>query len=113
MKEEIMEYLIKYPAEIIGIFTDIRQLIFDSTDPEPEEKLWAKLPSYFCGGDFVRLIPFRDHINIEARAAVSHMDELSGYRFTPKGMLQIYIGQDIPVDILKRIFTETLGRELT
>ena len=30
--------------------------------------MWAKLPTYYVGESFVRLIPFKDHINIEAKA---------------------------------------------
>lgn len=31
-----------------------------------EEKMWAKIPSYYYGEKFVRIIPFKDHINVEA-----------------------------------------------
>ena len=34
--------------------------------------------------------------------------KLSGYKITPKGMLQICFGQDIPWDVLRKIFEETL-----
>ncbi len=107
--KEIEEYMEKFPAEIINMFNQIRQIIFDSIACEPEEVLWAKLPSYCVGKSFVRLIPFKDHINIEANAAVFHKEELAGYKFTPKGMLQIYLRQEIPSEILKQIFAETLG----
>ena len=70
--------------------------------------MWAKLPSYYIGEAFVRLIPFKDHINIEAQAAIQHKEELEGYKFTPKGMVQIYLKQDIPYEVLKQIFAETL-----
>lgn len=56
----------------------------------------------------MRLIPFKDHINIEARAAIQHKEELAGYKFTPKGMVQIYLKNDIPFEVLKQIFSETL-----
>jgi len=57
----------------------------------------------------VRLIPFKDHINIEAQAVIQHKEELSGYKITPKGMLQIYLNQDIPTNALKKIFAESLA----
>ena len=31
----------------------------------------------------------------------------TGYKITPKGMLQIYLKQDIPSEVLKQIFLET------
>ena len=109
MNEQVKEYIEKYPEEITGLFKKLRQLVFDSTDIEPEEKLWAKLPSYCVGEAFVRLIPFKDHINVEAAAILGHKDEFMGFNLTPKGMLQIFSGQDIPTDVLKRIFAETFG----
>ena len=108
MNEQIKEYLNNYPEEIVDMFHKLRQLIFDSVSCEPEETLWAKLPTYNVGEAFVRLIPFKDHINIEAQAVMQHTDELTGYKITPKGMLQLYLKQEIPDDVLKRIFKETL-----
>ena len=109
MNEQVKEYIDKYPREIIDIYNNLRQLIFDSVLCEPEERLWAKLPSYYVGESFVRLIPFKDHINIEAKAVLEHQEELSGYKITPKGMLQVFMKQEIPENILKQIFVETLG----
>ena len=108
MNTQVKAYIEKCPNEIIDLFNHLRQLIMDSVSSEPEETLWAKLPSYNVGENFVRLIPFKDHINIEAQAVIQHKEELSGYKITPKGMLQIFIDQQIPTEALMRIFTETL-----
>ena len=109
MNEQVKEHIEKYPREIIDMYNKLREIIFDSVPCEPKEKLWAKLPSYYVGEAFVRLIPFKDHINIEAQAAIKHKEELAGYKITPKGMVQIYLKQDIPYEVLKQIFAETLG----
>ena len=109
MNEQVREYIDKYPSEIVDMYNNIRQIIFDSVSSEPEETLWAKLPSYYVGETFVRLIPFKDHINIEANAISEYKDVLSGYKVTPKGMLQIFLKQELPIDVLKQIFAETLG----
>ena len=108
MNEQIKDYIDKYPSEIVVMYHNLRQMIFDSVLCEPEEMLWAKLPSYYVSESFVRLIPFKDHINIEAQSVVSHKEELDGYKITPKGMVQIYVKQDIPQAVLKQIFVETL-----
>ena len=108
MNEQVKEYIDKYPNEIIDMYNELRQIIVDSVSRELEETLWAKLPSYYMRESFVRLIPFKDHINIEAQAISLHMEELKDYKITPKGMLQIYLKQDVPCEILKRIFKETL-----
>ena len=109
MNEQVREYIDKYPSEIVDMYNNIRQIIFDSVSSEPEETLWAKLPSYYVGETFVRLIPFKDHINIEANAISEYKDVLSGYKVTPKGMLQIFLKQELPVEVLKQIFAKTLG----
>lgn len=108
MNEQVSEYLSKYPCEIVAMFQQFRQLIYESAASAPEETLWARMPSYYVGEAFVRLIPFKDHINIEAKAIMQHQEELAGYKITPKGMLQIYAKQDVPCKILKQIFAETL-----
>lgn len=69
------------------------------------------MPSYYAGESFVQLIPFKDHINIEAKAVSVHREDLPGYKITPKGMLQVFLKQELPREVLKRIFSETLGRQ--
>ncbi len=108
MNEQVKDYIDKYPSEITDMYNRLRQIIFDSVSCEPKETLWAKLPSYYVGESAVRLIPFKDHINIEAQAVIRHKEELAGYKITPKGMLQINLKQDMPYEVLKQIFEETL-----
>lgn len=108
MDEQVNAYIEKYPPEIIDMYHSLRQIIFECALDKPEEKMWAKLPSYYVGEAFVRLIPFKDHINIEAQAVAWHKEDLAGYKITPKGMLQIYLKQNIPYEVLKQIFAETL-----
>ena len=109
MNEQIKTYLEKYPQEIVDMFATLRQLIYDSVSVDVEETMWAKLPRYYNGDSVVRLIPFKDPINVEASEVIQHKDELSDYKITPKGMLQIYVKQSIPSGVLKQIFAETLN----
>ena len=109
MNEQVSEYLTKFSCEVTDLFQAVRCIIFDVAPAPPQECLWAKLPSYYVGTSFVRLIAFKDHINIEAMAAAEHKEDLVGYKMTPKGMLQIFIDQEIPADVLKQIFAETFG----
>jgi hypothetical protein len=109
VNEQIKEHLTKYPREILDMYYDIRQLIFDSVCTEPTEALWAKLPSYYAGEAFVRIIPFKDHIKIEAKAIAEYREALAAYKLTPKGMLQIFLKQELPADVLKEIFAKTLN----
>lgn len=108
MNEQVKLYIEKYPLEVVDMFLSLRRLIYDNISVDLTETLWAKLPSYYAGDSYVRLIPFKDHINIEAQSVIQYKDELAGYKITPRGMLQIYLEQDIPYDVLKQIFAETL-----
>lgn len=111
MNEQVKMYIEKYPAEIVDIFNVLRQVIYDSVPFDLAETMWAGLPSYYSDENFVRLIPFKDHINIESKAVMRHKEELSGCKITPKGMLQIYLKQNIPYEVLRQIFAETLGKQ--
>ena len=108
MNEQVKLYIEKYPLEVVDMFLSLRRLIYDNISVDLTETLWAKLPSYYAGDSYVRLIPFKDHINIEAQSVIQYKDELAGYKITPRGMLQIYLEQDIPYNVLKQIFAETL-----
>jgi len=106
MNEQIAQYLEKYPAEVTALFLTLRQLIYDVAPVALTETMWAKLPGFSSGDSFVRLIPFRDHINIEAKTLIFHREELAGYPFTPKGMLQLYPKREVPVSVLTQVFSE-------
>lgn len=109
MNEQIQNHIDQYNDHIRSYFTQIREQIFQSTSHEIEEKLWAGLPSFYLGEKFIRIIPFKDHLNIEATAIITHKDDLKSYRLTPKGMLQIFLDETIPTDILQVVFSETLS----
>lgn len=107
MNTNITTYIENFPKEIQEIFIEIYDLINKYTI-NVEEKLWAKLPSFYIDENFIRLIPFKDHINIEAKAIKNYADMLTDYKLTPKSMLQIYINENIPYAILKKIILDTL-----
>lgn len=109
MYEEIRLQLEAFPEKVREMYLLLRTLLYESTPAEVTETRWARMPSYYAGEAFVRLIPFKDHINIEAKAVALHREELTGYKITPKGMLQIYVNQPVPEEALRRIFAETLG----
>ncbi len=110
MNQVIQDYVEGYCKDIQLLFIEIREIIIKSAPCEIEEKLWAKLPSFYVGEKFVRIIPFKDHINIEAVTIIEHKSQLEQFKITPKGMLQIYLNQDIPYAVLREVFIETLMR---
>ncbi|MDD5936508.1 MAG: DUF1801 domain-containing protein [Clostridiales bacterium] len=107
MNDEIKCYLKKYPQEIVNLYMELREIIYSVNAANIEEKMWAKLPSYYDEEKYIRLIPFKDHINIETTGLADYMEAFAGYKFTPKGMLQISSKQNIPRDILMNAFKNT------
>lgn len=108
MNEEIRQYIEKYGDQTKQRFCQLYQLLCESTSRPVTEKLWASLPSFYSGDRFIRVIPFKDHVNIEAGTITLHTQELSEYKITSKGMLQIYHNQPIPADVLGVVFRECL-----
>ena len=107
MDKSVAEYLERYPDAIRELYGRLRQLVLDAAPSAPKESLWEKLPSYYVNDSFVRLIPFQDHINVQAKAVPAHREALTEYKITPKGMLQIGLKQELPEAQLKQIFAET------
>ena len=103
----VKEKVETFPPEIAALFSRLKNIVFEVA-PMSEERMWAGLPSYYVGDAFVRLIPFKDHINVEAATLSDHKSELSMYKFTPKNLLQIYIGEEAPLEILSAVFRKTL-----
>ncbi|MDY0276848.1 MAG: DUF1801 domain-containing protein [Acholeplasma sp.] len=108
MIEAINDKLSNYDDGIKDLFESLRSIIFE-IEPNVEERMWAGLPSYYKGNNFIRLIPFKTYINIEARSTLSYVDELKEYKITPKGMLKITSYEQVSRDLLGKIFLGTLA----
>lgn len=108
MNSEVLDYIAGYGDEVQALFMELRRLVCLSAPGEVSERLWARLPSYYCGERFVRLIPFKDHINVEASAIPACAEAFVGCKLTPKGMLQLYTNQGVPCEALREAFARTL-----
>lgn len=104
----VMELLEKYPVEIRDLFDKLESLLLENVNAPVVNKVWTKLPSYYVGEKFVRLIPFKDHLNIQADAMLKNKDLLKGYKLTPKGMLHLRPDEEFPGEALIKVFKETL-----
>ena len=67
------------------------------------ERVGLLLSVLFFQSSFGRLFQMNEQVK-------EHIEELIDYKITPKGMVQIYLKQGIPDEIMKQIFAETLGR---
>lgn len=108
MRNMFEEKINKYPVESRDLFSKLNGLIF-AVAPSVQARLWGGLPSFYVGERFVRLIPFKDHITVEAAALKKYKAQFSDCKFTPKNMLQIGVKQQIPYDVLTKAFDETLN----
>ena len=108
MNQDIERYLEKFDEETRKRFMILYELVHTSLSQTIEEKLWAKIPSFYVGDHYVRIIPFKDHINIQAKAILSYKESLNEFQITPKGMLQIKHTQKVPIEVLKKILQESL-----
>lgn len=90
------------------MFNNICNIIVDVTKGKVKTKLWARMPSFYIEEKYVRLIPFKDHINIEASAIVDYKNKLSAYKISSKGMLKIYMNQSIPEEILRMVIIDSI-----
>ena len=107
MKPIFTDYLSKYDGRVQELFSHVYRIAKNAC-PDAEERLWAGLPSLYHQDKFIRIIAFKDHINIEAKGFVEHKNKLPNYRFTPKDMLQIFVGQEVPDGFLIEAFKDTL-----
>lgn len=64
MIDEIKIKMEQYNPQIQTLFTEVMVLIKESVLIEVKEKLWAQIPSFYVEERFVRIIPFKDHINV-------------------------------------------------
>lgn len=108
MNDEMTQFFESYPQEIAELCFVVREAIYALPQLEIEEKMWAKMPSFYCGSRFVRIIPFKNHINIEASSFALHKEKFEGYAFTPKGMLQLFPNQKMDMELLRQAFLDTL-----
>lgn len=100
--QEITEYFAKYEPEKIERLETIRTLIHESI-PEINEKMWTRVPCFYTDKESIVIRVFADHINFIVDTVVQYKDELLEYKITPKGMLQIFDNQELPLGNLKKI----------
>lgn len=49
MNEDVQNYITKYSNDIQKLFLELRTIVIQSVSCNIEEKLWAKIPSYYNG----------------------------------------------------------------
>ncbi|CCV64740.1 conserved hypothetical protein [Alteracholeplasma palmae J233] len=122
MNEDFIKLYQHLNIEVLDLMRQIDTLIKRSVDFVIEEKVWSKTAMYYIGKRTIILALFSDHINIVSNpqiykdsilyqnAIIENKEFLKGYKITPKGMLQIYLGQEVPEQLLLQIFKQTFTK---
>lgn len=83
----------------------LRTLIHESI-PEINEKMWTKVPCFYTDKITIVIRVFGDHINFITDKVIQFKDELFEYKITPKGMLQVFDNQQLPLGTIKKIICD-------
>jgi uncharacterized protein YdhG (YjbR/CyaY superfamily) len=100
--DEITEYFAKYEQKKVVRLETIRTLIHENIQGI-NEKMWTKVPCFYTNKGSIVIRVFGDHINFISDTVVQYKDELFEYKITPKGMIQIFDNQELPLEALKKI----------
>lgn len=112
------------PKDAQELLYEIDKIVHQSVSSNLNEKIWSKMPMYYIGSRSIILALFSDHINIVSNPAIyknedvhpnavlANKDALTEYKITPKGMLQIYVNDKIPTDLLFKIFRDNFDESI-
>lgn len=109
----------KLEKDAVRLFETIEEILI-TTIKHSDISVWAMQPIYMIEDRSIIIAPFKDHLNIVSNphrnekskqyknAIITNISEVNKYyKTTPKGMLQIFLDDEINVDLLKRIFIDT------
>ncbi len=109
MDDRYASVLAKHDAPTSARFRAVAAILEGLGIPGLDFRVWAGLPSFYAGERFVRVIPFKDHLNVQTAGVLGHAEDFVGCRLTPKGMLQIAHDAPLPAEALRRLFADALG----
>lgn len=103
MKNEIDEFIIKFPVSVQLKLNEIRKAIKQAA-PEAEETINYGIPTFKLNGNLVHFAAGKNHIGFyPAPSGIEKFkDELSGYK-TSKGAVQFPLDKPLPIDLIKKI----------
>jgi uncharacterized protein YdhG (YjbR/CyaY superfamily) len=108
--DEVTRYFQQFDTEKCKRLEALRNC-FHTFDTALSEKLWTGVPCFYNSNKMIVLRAFKDHINIAADSIVANDARFDGYKITPKGMLQIFDDQPLPIDGLKCVI-ESCGKAI-
>ena len=100
---DVTNYFYKF-SEKTSRLEEIRRLIHLEI-PDVEEKIWSGVPCFYTEGKHILIRAFDDHINFITDNVFDYKETLLDYKITPKGMLQIYDEQKLPLAELSKILS--------
>jgi uncharacterized protein YdhG (YjbR/CyaY superfamily) len=110
--KNIDEYISGFPRNIQAILEELRRVIKD-TAPEAKESISYGMPAFKLNGPLVYFAAFKNHIGFfPTPSGVSEFaKELAPYE-TSKGTIRFPLDKPIPFDLVKKIVTFRVNKNL-
>ncbi len=101
--DDISRYIAQFPREVQEKLRTLQSAIREVV-PDATEKISYGIPTFYKGKNIVHYAAFRNHIGFYALPSTNgaFADELAGYK-TGKGSVQFPIGEDLPVELIKKL----------
>ena len=110
--KNIDEYLSSFSGETRKKLEEIRKTIHE-TVPEAKEKISYGIPTFTLNGNLVHFGGFKDHISFfpTSYGVKAFEEELADYE-TSKGTIKFPLDKPLPIDLIKKITTACVERNL-
>ncbi|HET9164589.1 MAG TPA: DUF1801 domain-containing protein [Candidatus Angelobacter sp.] len=107
----VAEYFAATPEPAHSALQEVREAIRSVVPPEATEIISYKIPAFKHKKVLVWYAAFSNHCSLFPTAAVIDMfkDELKGFS-TSKGTIHFPLGKPMPVDLIKKMVKDRLGR---
>lgn len=106
----IDEYIAQFPADFQPVLEALRQAIREGA-PEAVEKISWQMPTFADHGNVAHFFVHKRHIGFyPGSEAIEHFaSELDGFK-TSKGAVQLPLGQELPLALIRRMAAFSAGR---
>jgi uncharacterized protein YdhG (YjbR/CyaY superfamily) len=109
--QTVEEYFAAVPESALSAMNQIRETIRSVVPPEATEIISYKIPAFKHKKVLVWYAAFANHCSLFPTAAVidTFKDDLKGFS-TSKGTVHFPLDKPMPVDLIKKMVKERLGR---
>ena len=97
-------YINQYSQDVQEKLQILRKAILEVV-PDGEEKLSYSMPTIYYYGNLVHFAAFKNHIGFyPGDSGVIYFKELTDEYPTSKGAIKFNLGENLPLDLIKKVF---------